>query len=767
MVSTYFSYDLIHRDMRASLQRVSDEAIVARQTAYYKENIGKVSTVDEFLDDYQLYSYAMKAFGLEDMTYAVAFMRKVLESDLNDDNSFANKLTDERYREFAAAFNFSTTTATVQTDAQLDEMIGLYGQTITDADEAVEEETRYYNVMMGNITSVDQLLGNERLRSYVFTAYGIDEKTYSREMVRNVLTSDPADPASYINTVTKPQLDTIKTQLADAQEALKDEDLTAAEKAALYQKISSYQNSIATLNAYVDLAATYDFNADGSVPASGRAQSEEMAKHVNELYILSASRVSSSAAKLNKEYFEEKIGSITTVSELVNDSRMLSYIRTAFDLTGVTIVKATIENILTSDPDDPDSYINKFGKGNKDFLALRMAFNFQTDGTLAAGDTAQTQTQTATTSGRYMSRYDDKDVEADEKALTLFKADMMSVTSVADFMESDAVYNYALKAVGLDPATANPRTIKQVLQSDLSNPKSYVYTLKDERYVTLATLFNFTADGSAGAPLLAQAELDVQSTAKEYIVAKSAFGTEDDKKLAEAEAEYYSSEIQKVKSLADLLAEPRLLAFVMTAHDIDPASVDLKTLYDIFTSDLDDRDSFINSEADPKFRSLVASFNFDQEGNLVRTDTEGVQTKRGLYEALDNYIRQTLEEEAGNDNQGVRLALYFERKGMEITSYYDILADTALQEFINVTYGIPDEMSGADVDMQVKMMERYFDIEDFQDPQKLKKVIERFTVMYDTTYNVTYDPILAIFDSSGSAGVSADTLLAMAQLKSG
>src|SRR6187455_890473 len=102
MVSTFLSYNLINRDLRGNLERVSSSNQVAREEQYYKDNIGKVKTVEEFVDNYRLYSYAMKAHGLEDMTYAKAFMKKVLESDLSEANSFANKLTDKRYREFAA-----------------------------------------------------------------------------------------------------------------------------------------------------------------------------------------------------------------------------------------------------------------------------------------------------------------------------------------------------------------------------------------------------------------------------------------------------------------------------------------------------------------------------------------------------------------------------------------------------------------------------------------------------------------------------------------
>ena len=104
MISTYLSYDLINRDIKGNLERISTSQQVERERAYYNEKIGTITELDDFLDDYRLYSYAMKAHGLEDMTYAKAFMKKVLESDLSDENSFANKLTDQRYRQFATAF---------------------------------------------------------------------------------------------------------------------------------------------------------------------------------------------------------------------------------------------------------------------------------------------------------------------------------------------------------------------------------------------------------------------------------------------------------------------------------------------------------------------------------------------------------------------------------------------------------------------------------------------------------------------------------------
>ncbi len=810
MVSTYLSYDLINRDMKTSISRVSQQAITERQTKYYKENIGNVKSVDEFLDNYQLYSYAMDAFGLGEMTYAKAFMKKVLESDLNDQNSFANKLTDERYREFAAAFNFTASTKTVQTEAQLDKMIGLYGTSITDMDDSLAEETRYYKAIIGTVTNVDQLLQNDRARAYIFQVFSIDEKTYTYSHIRGLMTSDIADPDSYLNqkfgaayndavekltmkgnielhaevTARIAAIDTslAGTELTDEQRtALEAEKVTRqdqltqleavlppkseweAKLAAITAEQTTLSNAVTQYNKMAQLAAAFEFKNDGTVAAGG-AQKADNIKVMTDAYISSAPRVTPTVATLNRDYFESKIGSIKTVDELLSDTRLLNYIKVAFDLNDLTIVTATIENILTSDLNDPNNYIATFGKNDKRYLAMRNAFNFKTDGTLADGTTPQTTLQTATTTSGYMTHYGEKDDAADEKALTLFKSDIRSVTSVKDFLDSSAVYNYALKAVGLDPAKVNAADIRKVLTSDLQDKKSYVYTLKDERYVKLAELFNFAPDGSLGSPVLAQSEIEMQTMSADYIKKKSAFGTEKDKETAKKEAEYFTGEMQKIKTLKDFLSNDRLTEFAMESLGIDPKTVTKEQLQKMFSSKLDDGESYLNKEMDPVFRRLVTAFNFDSDGNILREDRSLIQTRRGLYETLDNYLTQTLETQAGEENAGVRLALYFKRIAAGTTSYYSILADTAIQSFINTTFGIPDELGNAPVDTQVAMMKKYFDIKDFQDPEKVKKLVARFTVMYDNAQNTT-DPIMMLFNGSGSAGISGDTLLAVATLR--
>ena len=66
MLSNTLSYQLYTRDMTRTLDRIAADPVVKREAEYYRTNIHSVSTIDEFMADYRLYSYAMKAHGLEE-----------------------------------------------------------------------------------------------------------------------------------------------------------------------------------------------------------------------------------------------------------------------------------------------------------------------------------------------------------------------------------------------------------------------------------------------------------------------------------------------------------------------------------------------------------------------------------------------------------------------------------------------------------------------------------------------------------------------------
>jgi len=797
MVSTYFSYDLLARNLKQSLSRVAKQPDVAREASYYKDNIGKVKTVDDLLKNDRLYKFAMKAYGLEDMTFAKAFMRKVLESDLSDPSSFANKLTDKRYREFAAAFSFNATnTPVAQSSYQTDEMVGLYTKTLQRQADAVGEDTLYYNGKIGSVKTADQLLNDDRLRGYVLSAFAIDGNRASHDTLKKVLSSDPSDPNSYINTVWGPPLDDMiaklnqaqadssdaKTKIANynAQLAQPGADLAdlnakiAGQRSRLTKAsadISSYSDSITAIGRYFDLAGAFEFSSDGTLAPGVSAQTEANRKSTNERFITSQPRTSPSTALLEKQFFQQKIAGAHTVDQLLADpdgARVAKFLGTAFGLG--SLQPSTIKSILTSDrnPNNPNSYVNLSGSKKGAYARLMNAFNFNQDGTLNAGVDAQSATQTATTVGYYMEAYDDADEASDKLAIQRFKNGVYGITSIDKFVSTPAVYNFALKSVGLDPNSVSAVRVKAVLESDLNNPKSYVYTLKDERYVQLARSFNFDSKGHLTTPLVAQDAAEVNSLSKDYIVAKmkvaSATEQADIRKAAENDAVYYRNKIAGIDSVAELLSDKKLVNFILVAKGLDPKKVTQDTLNKILSSDLNDAKSFANTEGDARFAEIAASFNFDKSGKVARFVAIGPQSREQLLETQTKYLQQGLEAQQGDANPGVRLALYFQRKAAEITSTYDILADKALSEVVRTAFDLPLAMANAPIEQQAKIVEKYLKLKDLSDPAQLTKLLSRFSVMYDLKNNSpSVSPALTILTGAGKS-INQDTFLAISRL---
>ena len=81
---------------------------IVRDTAYFLENIGKIRTAEELVDDRRLLRVALGAFGLEEDINNKFFIRKVLEDGTTDPGALANKLADDRYKSMSRAFAFDS-----------------------------------------------------------------------------------------------------------------------------------------------------------------------------------------------------------------------------------------------------------------------------------------------------------------------------------------------------------------------------------------------------------------------------------------------------------------------------------------------------------------------------------------------------------------------------------------------------------------------------------------------------------------------------------
>lgn len=232
--------------------------------------------------------------------------------------------------------------------------------------------------------------------------------------------------------------------------------------------------------------------------------------------------------------------------------------------------------------------------------------------------------------------------------------------------------------------------------------------------------------------------------------------------MVEREVEYYLKNIEKVKSAEDFVKDDRLFKFAMKAHglqDMDYAKAFMKKA---LTEGIDSSDTFANKLSDKRYRDFVDTFNFARYGETATVFTKARQG------TVDKYIRQTLEEDAGNQNEGVRLALYFERKAEKLTNFYEVLADPALSQVVRTALGLPETLATTDIDRQVALMEKRLDLEELKDPEKLQKFLTRFTSLWEIanpSAGSAATSISVLFTQPTSIGVSMDTLFAIQSLR--
>jgi len=231
--------------------------------------------------------------------------------------------------------------------------------------------------------------------------------------------------------------------------------------------------------------------------------------------------------------------------------------------------------------------------------------------------------------------------------------------------------------------------------------------------------------------------------------------------LVERESAYYLEHIGDVKTVEDFVSDSRLYRFAMKAFGLEDMAYAKAFMTKMLNEGVDDPESFANSLADNRYKDFVDTFNFARYGE---TTTIFEKTRQAV---VDKYVRQTLEETAGNQNEGVRLALYFERKAADIDSYYDILADPALAEVVRTALGYPAEIAQANIDKQVEMFKARFDLEDFLDPEKVQQFLTQFSAMWELANPSAslQSSISALIAQPVEYGISTDLLLTLNQLK--
>ena len=105
-IGGYSGWRFLNRTMETQQANFARSPQLQRDTAHFREAIGRIDSAEALVADRRLLTVALGAFGLQDDINNRFFIRKVLEDGTSEPRALANRLADKRYAEFARAFAF-------------------------------------------------------------------------------------------------------------------------------------------------------------------------------------------------------------------------------------------------------------------------------------------------------------------------------------------------------------------------------------------------------------------------------------------------------------------------------------------------------------------------------------------------------------------------------------------------------------------------------------------------------------------------------------
>jgi hypothetical protein len=191
-MTTTADYLAVTQNLTRYQAMTAAEPAVKTATAYYQANIGKVTSVADFVGNYRLLSYALDAYGLGDQINAKALITQVLEGGVSNPKSLANSLSDSRWKAFATAFDFvgkgasSVSSATAVKTATAD-----YVEQQLESDQGAQD------------VGVQLALYFQRVAPTVSNEYGILADPNLLEVAQTIFGLSPATSATNIDAQAK------------------------------------------------------------------------------------------------------------------------------------------------------------------------------------------------------------------------------------------------------------------------------------------------------------------------------------------------------------------------------------------------------------------------------------------------------------------------------------------------------------------------------------------------------------------------------------
>jgi hypothetical protein len=171
---------------------------------------------------------------------------------------------------------------------------------------------------------------------------------------------------------------------------------------------------------------------------------------------------------------------------------------------------------------------------------------------------------------------------------------------------------------------------------------------------------------------------------------------------------YYEANIGKIKSVQQLVQDPKLFNVVLTAFGLQSESNAPALIQQVIESDTTQQSSLANTLLDPRYQQLAKEFDYAQAGLANFADPSVIS------DVVNRYLTNAYEYSLDNVNPALQNAAYFLRNVGSITNAYSILGDPVLRNVFETTTGLPAQIANLPVQDEANLVNSKVDIKQFE-----------------------------------------------------
>ena len=249
-------------------------------------------------------------------------------------------------------------------------------------------------------------------------------------------------------------------------------------------------------------------------------------------------------------------------------------------------------------------------------------------------------------------------------------------------------------------------------------------------------------DTSGMSPILALGLINRERAMFEENIAKDP--------LSSREIAQFREKIGSIGTVEALTEDFEVFSFVMKAYGFEELIYGKAMMQRVLVTDPTEASSLAARMNSGAFKEMTTALGFAADGTAPATFKDGAWVEK----MVERYVDQRLIDTQSAVSPAVGTALHFQNKVAGIKSWYDVLGDERLSEFMRTALGLPEDLAAADVDAQAKLFAKKMDIADLQDPEKVERLVRRYTAIRDAldTQSSENNLVTALFSSSTAAG---------------